>query len=710
MNNRAMMAVALFFACLLLTASTAYSQEKPVSREVARHIEDLSSRDEKTAINAIKALVKMGSKASPAIPALKELARDPRSKVRVVALYALTELKAPNLVPVFTDAIRDEDDEVRCSGAFGLGQIGPAAAWAVPDLMKLLKSRNSRVKTFATEALGLIGRESKVAIPLIVSDLGRMNKFRLALVAKTLGRIGSDPEMSVPVLVKLLLSEEKIVCNEAMNALKIFKTDAELAVPALIEILKDEKHSCHWRALRLVIDLGAQAEAALPTLRKLKKSKNVSVSHGARSAIARIEWMRSVDLEKLGKDILSEKDDVQVAALEKVKKLGPNAAKVVPILVKLLEKTTAERALKIVYVLKAMGMKAVPASAALVKRLDDEDVVLSGAAYRLLETYGTAAFHAYKAELKFEREERVASIIKLLFFCREKAIPLLASVLYHKSQESHKEALYCLARLRPRSNKALIEFVRSCKDDQRRAGALRYLCRSKDAVSLMLELQTDKSAKIRAIVTGGLGELRVKKAIPGLIKALSDSSEQVALNAAFSMGYFGSSATKEMAEALCVAFKSHTGWMRKNALSSLTKMGTAAKPIVPDLVEALNTKDIALRRSIIVSLGRLGLDESKVVPALVKCLSDSKTRWAAVEALGQFGGRAKSAVPAVVECLKETDVFTLKSAISALERIGDSSQLVLDALKDLENHHRPSIAKRAKRAGKQLRQSAKQKK
>ena len=59
----------------------------------------------------------------------------------------------PELVPVLTDGLKNEDKVVPAEAAEVLGRIGPAGVAAVPDLRGLAKDRNKAVRAAAAEAV-----------------------------------------------------------------------------------------------------------------------------------------------------------------------------------------------------------------------------------------------------------------------------------------------------------------------------------------------------------------------------------------------------------------------------------------------------------------------------------------------------------------------------------------------------------------------------
>src|SRR6185503_2486554 len=95
------------------------------------------------------------------------------------------------------------------SSAAVLGNLGPLAAQAVPNLLRGAKNTND------------IGTRSAI---------------------DALGDIRAEPETVVPVLATSLRSTNAVVMSSAMWALEKFGVDAKPAVPQLLALLRDEKY------------------------------------------------------------------------------------------------------------------------------------------------------------------------------------------------------------------------------------------------------------------------------------------------------------------------------------------------------------------------------------------------------------------------------------------------------------------------------------
>jgi HEAT repeat protein len=94
-------------------------------------------------------------------------------------------------------------------------------------------------------------------------------------------------------------------------------------------------------------------------------------------------------------------------------------------------------------------------------------------------------------------------------------------------------------------------------------------------------------------------------------------------------------------------------WTEQEAAAdALGRIGSAA---VPELVQALENSDPAVREKAVNVLGRMGPEAAAAVPSLVQLLHDPdlSVRKATARTLGQIGPAAKDAVPALMQTLLE---------------------------------------------------------
>lgn len=127
--------------------------------------------------------------AKPVCGTLDECGAAARSADAATRAAAMDKLKVykSSAVPILTEALKDEDSNVRAEAAAALGGVGTPAKDAVPALTEALKDPFMTVGARAAMALGQIGPDAKEAAPALLEFL-RSNPD--CSVIEALGKIG----------------------------------------------------------------------------------------------------------------------------------------------------------------------------------------------------------------------------------------------------------------------------------------------------------------------------------------------------------------------------------------------------------------------------------------------------------------------------------------------------------------------------------------
>ncbi|WP_185897309.1 HEAT repeat domain-containing protein [Paenibacillus zeisoli] len=92
------------------------------------------------------------------------------------AFHALVK-SGESSVPVLIKALKEDDDIVRAVSAVVLGEIGPIADQAIPDLIQLLHDNNKEARMSAALALIKIGNEAVQALEQCLQSDNPLAKF-----------------------------------------------------------------------------------------------------------------------------------------------------------------------------------------------------------------------------------------------------------------------------------------------------------------------------------------------------------------------------------------------------------------------------------------------------------------------------------------------------------------------------------------------------
>ncbi len=171
------------------------------------------------------------------------------------------------LLSVFIQAAQDSDDKVRQYAISAIGDIGPAAAPAVPTLIAVLKGplgelpvkfdrkRAASSRSAAAAALGNIGPTTNEAIPALAAALKDENIPVRRWSATSLGEMGPAGRSAVPALVAALGDTDTQVRRYAIQSLQKLGPGREI-MPVLNSALLDADPSVRDAARALIESFG----------------------------------------------------------------------------------------------------------------------------------------------------------------------------------------------------------------------------------------------------------------------------------------------------------------------------------------------------------------------------------------------------------------------------------------------------------------------
>lgn len=227
----------------------------------------------------------------------------------------------------------------------------------------------------------------------------------------------------------------------------------------------------------------------------------------------------------------------------------------------------------------------------------------------------------------------------------------------------------------------------------------------KSTVPLLIETLKSEDSFVRVKTARTLGEIRDKRAIPGLARILEDRQEYLDIRsqAAEAIGNIGSkTAIPPLVKVL--ENKHECLEIRTSVSEALGEIRNRAA--TPALLKIIHNRDeySDVRCSAIEAIVKIG--DREAVPDLIVCLEDKKIQVSLVRALGEMKDRR--AVPVLMEILKEKpkDYYTKESgarrdAAAALGKIGDRQAVpvLIEALKDKDDYVRWYAAEALGRIG-----------
>lgn len=199
---------------------------------------DASTRQMKPSIFSV--IRKMGSDAAPALPALTNALNDANGVVRALAAAGIGNITGdcgfavPLLVKELENRRFDNDDvffsfRQRHAGGLGLnqrqlaamllGEIGPPATNALPNLKRALKSGDLWLPAFAAEAIWRISSDGEAILPSLIASINHQDDSRKILTLHVLKAMGPPARSAVPAIRGTMEGDMK-VRREAFEALE----------------------------------------------------------------------------------------------------------------------------------------------------------------------------------------------------------------------------------------------------------------------------------------------------------------------------------------------------------------------------------------------------------------------------------------------------------------------------------------------------------
>jgi HEAT repeat protein len=196
--------------CLVWLSPFASSQDKKSEepsyrgRTLSEWRRDLKAEDAEVRRKAALALAQMKAEAKPAVRDLAVALKDTNLQVRVAAATAIWRLgpiakdAAPEVIRAYKEA---EDEEVRLMAGYALGKIGTASKDVVPTFCEVLRTGESKAKRQAALILGQMGPDARDAVPDLIKVFdNKMDADASKQAGEALKKI--DPEAAEKAGVK----------------------------------------------------------------------------------------------------------------------------------------------------------------------------------------------------------------------------------------------------------------------------------------------------------------------------------------------------------------------------------------------------------------------------------------------------------------------------------------------------------------------------
>lgn len=228
---------------------------------------------ESTKLFVLKAFMLLGPVAADAAPDLAALAKNPAEQhlIRTAALEALARIgpQRNEVLPLLIAGVQGEltaandqaQNELRMTSADVLSLLGPAAAPAIPALIRTASADWPLLRLSAVTTIGQVGPQADIAIPTLADCVlfDDTDEVRDA-AAKSLGKMGLA---SLRAFEQLAIDEDPAVRERAVIGLEVLgKPGHDL----LAAFLNEERADLRIRSARTLLSTQAHRKTALKTL------------------------------------------------------------------------------------------------------------------------------------------------------------------------------------------------------------------------------------------------------------------------------------------------------------------------------------------------------------------------------------------------------------------------------------------------------------
>ncbi|HEY7154075.1 MAG TPA: HEAT repeat domain-containing protein [Gemmataceae bacterium] len=556
------------------------------------------------------------------------------TKLALMAGYHWESRTTPSTVRMLRGLLKDKSPALRVSALQALRSA--RAAEVIPELIELLPdaallkvpSEHKGDDPFYVAAA--LAHQGKDAVAPLIKALDHRAPLARYQAARALAALGKDAAPARTALEGLLKDGVPLVEIEAAKAiLKTGKTHPQAL--AKLEKHLDADARLLGVAVEAVKDIGAAGRPLAPTIKKLTlDAAQLPLQRAGLDALRRIKadskdivlvWMKCM------------KENPALLTFPPEDELRDNAAAArscLPVLSKYLKSEDVNVRRRVTEILKIMGPTAKDAMPDLIKALDDDSFVSSGAV-AALAALGRDARPAVKALV-----QRFENLKNLEAAGKEREGP------YHR-----REILSALEQIGP--------------------GA-------RDAVPKLIEWLPEYPQAARVL---GMIGAAAKDGVPALEKMYQSESSYEKSASAFALLRITGKKEPYLSELVEILQKSKDVSVRAHVIEMLHVLGTDARPALPALLALVKQRSnrspglTDLREAAARALAVFGADAKPAVPALVDMVRTSyyRAKITAAETLGAIGPGAKEAIPDLRKMAAEDERFVavVEKALARIE-------------------------------------------
>jgi HEAT repeat protein len=578
-----------------------------------------------------------------------------------------------------------------------LGFLLPSALVAAPSVAELrdqLRHGDVRAALEAAQALGDLGPAAVDAVPELTRALGNRALARPAALA--LGRMGREG------VAALLAAARRSAARRNPNLLNIVEGLARAGPAATADLaraLEDESAGVRFAAVLALERLGPLAIQTAPDLGRMLLRRQLTLSlrfEGATSPPPLERPLRRPVIE-LDDDLHQER----IAAARALQAIGPAAT---PVLIEALrEQPQRWHGPSFVSVARSFPLFV----SALLKQKDEKQSFLAPILFAVVAAPGLLP---ELAENDPTMRRCAAEALWLMDPVAPSAVadPLKAT---DDSDEAVSDfACYALGRIGSAARAAVPAVIRRCKARSVRSWPV--------LLFVLEQLGADADAQVERELAPLLIE-ELKHELPtemlrDVARACSALGRRGRAAAPLVRELLDRQPSDEDAEILCAILcavlpdplpdmrarlRHRSLAVRLGALHAMRSLGPRAASASPELRHLVRTEPVrALRDEAMSLLDVIAVDAADAVPVLIDVLDDSLLQTEAANQLGEWGRAARSARPTLRKQLQSRHATASTAAALALLRLGEPARQPLARLGALVNHPDEGVRRKAHEA------------
>ncbi len=499
-------------------------------------------------------------------------------------------------------------------------------------------------------------------IPTLLAALESGKQITQA--SRALSLIG---EAAVPALVALLTHNVPIVRTRAVKTLRQMGPRAKIALPALFAMVKDTDNSVRREAALAAKDIGISGSTDTATLREALSDKDSRVRYQAAELLGSMRAKRSVAGE-LAKGLDSPDPAQRLAALQAMGTLRTKTA--AGVLCKALADMDLDvRRLAARQLSHLAGPTMKAAVEPLRKALGEPDAEVRYFVKTALGRIGPTAVAALPDLLgefaKADIKERKQLLLVIAQVGKEKpeALEVMLTAIRDPDPDVRANAVSRLSMwsaLPASAAPVLLGFLRTVTNNtwstQSAVNALTRITDPPQEVIDELRSRVTKNPQIAGGLVGKLGP-QASMALPELIAAFQPGDWNVMIGIAQALGKHGGEGITALVRALDHGSDEGINRFRNAAAGGLKVAGTAALPVLPDLIARIRRPiEPIVRARLIDAIAAMGPGAASAIPDLIALLSGlpfQNRSHTVLGALRAFGPAVVPFVPQLAELLRQ---------------------------------------------------------